>query len=80
MIELETLDEDGVATYLAVLRNARWRHEHFDPELRGRVAEAIRRHPEVGAEMWFAPEAVLIVVETWLVERGRREETPEVTR
>lgn len=76
-IELETLDEEGVPTYVALLRNDRYRYEHFHPELRARVVEAIRRHPEVGGEIWFAPEAVLVVVETWLVERGREGEGRE---
>lgn len=43
---------------------------HWHPELERRVAEAIRRYPNVDAEWWIGASAALFVVDEWLRSGG----------
>lgn len=45
--------------------------DHFDHDLRERVAEAIRRFPNAESAWWIGPEAVLARVEEHLRKGSR---------
>lgn len=63
----EDAGDEPVVDVLHDLATTNWA---YDPELRAAVAEKIRRFPNTDAPHWIGPEAVLGVVERFLLERG----------
>jgi hypothetical protein len=82
VLPLATYESEDVTPSIKAMRQPIDNYSTWKPELEAAVAAAIRRYPNMDAEWWLAPSAVLEVIEQHLLDNGAvsQPENPRATQ